>query len=152
MNGTRFAPLSRWAYARSVRLMLLLSLIGWIRLGIDELPHPRPTENDRRLAGENWYKLENAYSRNNHEAAQSLIGKPVLFFADVDNRGAQITGHGIGLIPGEKLPCHWKLTRMQQRRVSNCCSMGLEVYGTVRSVSSARIEIEPKDFGLMICL
>ena len=133
MKAMRFQPLSRWAYVRSLSLMLLLSLIGWIRLGIDELPHPRPTENDRKLAAENWYQLQKAYSLKNHEAGQSLIGKPVLFFADVGNRGTQITGHGIGLIAGEKLPCHWKLTRMQERTVSDCCSMGLEVYGTVRS-------------------
>jgi hypothetical protein len=173
-----FLLINGWALMRAFWLTLLVSLVGCSRPGIDETPHARPTQADRRVAEENWQQLERAYSAKNLESARPLIGKPILFVADVVyhsgieasarrarifsdpeedevsrlpmNENYKLTLKRLEALP--KIPCKWEFTRLQKRMVRDCCSMGLEVYATLRSVSSAGIEVESQDFGTMMCL
>jgi hypothetical protein len=137
---------------RALWLTLLLCLIGCSRPGIDEIPHARPSQVDRQLAEANWQRLERVYTTNNLASAQSLIGHRILFAADVNYRGTQVTARQIGTYQGVKIPCRWKFTRLQKRTIGSCCSMGVEVYGTLQSVGASGIEVEPQDFGVMVCL
>ena len=146
------AHLEVWALMRALCLTLLLCIVGCSRPGIDETPHARPSQDDRKLAEENWQQLERAYSIKNLESVRSLIGKPILFAADVDYRGTQVTGRRTGFFDGTKIPCRWEFTRMQRRAIHDCCSMGVEVYGTLQSVGASGIKVKPQVFGVMVCL
>jgi hypothetical protein len=166
-----------WARMRAFALILALGLVGCGRPGIDELPHAKPNQAERSLAEANWDKLERALQAKDLAGARSLIGKPIVFFADVDDRGSRVSGRRCRtfsdaeqaelskLPPPEqserlikriealpKIPCCWEFTRLQKRTIRSCCSVGLEVFGTLSSVSSNGVEVAPQDFGFMLCL
>ena len=141
-----------WALARAFWLMMLVCVIGCSRPDIDGSRHARPSLAERKLAEANWQRLERAYMSTNLGSARSLIGCRILFAADVDYRGARVTARQIGTYQGMPIPCRWNFTRMQRRVIRSCCSVGVEVYGTLQGVAASGIQVEPHDFGIMVCL
>jgi hypothetical protein len=126
--------------------------IGCRKPGLDELQHAKPTQAERSVAQANWDKLELAFQEKDFDSARALIGKPIVFFADVDYCGTQVTGrrtrtfsdseeaqlsklsaserregviNRVKALP--KVPCRWGLTRLQKRTIHSCHSLGLEV-------------------------
>jgi hypothetical protein len=170
----------RWALMHALWAVPVVVLVGCAQPGLDELPHSRPTKTDRQVAEENWQQLENAFTAQNPEAARILVGKPILFHADFDRSRAAASGRRARLFSDEEekrmsslpqsekhhmitrhfeawsrvpcVPCRWELTRRQKQAARSCCSVGVEVYGILRSFNESGIEVDPRDFGLMLCL
>ncbi len=166
---------------RAALYILALSLVGCARPGIDELAHPRPTQQDRHRGEANWLQLEKAYVMTNFVLAQSTVGKPIFFEADLSGTmgGGRLRATArrwpifseeeqqqISKLSQEeqseallerftarpRISCHWKFTRLQKRAARRCISIAVLVYGTLRSVTEVGIEVEPKDFAGGVCL
>ncbi len=161
----------------AITVVVLSAYFVWHRPGLDELPHTRPTRAERQLAEENWQQLEKALTAKDLEAARGLIGRPILFGADFDSSSAPASARRARVLSEEeekqmsglpqseqhqmitrrfeslpKVPCRWGFTRLQKQVARSCCSVGVEVYGILTSVSRSGIEVEARDFGIMLCL
>ena len=166
-----------WARMRWFTLIAVIFWGGCGRLGIDELPHSKPTQAELSVAEANWEELERAFLAKDFNSARSLAGRPLVFRAQFHSsntgpfafalrymivstaeEGKQLSK----LSPKEKserirerfaslprIPCRWKLTPKQERTFGHAPFLDFNVYGSLRAVGNKGIEVDPQDVETM---